>query len=84
MVEGPLSNSKRLLDWGDLREGKMINPAPGFWPIFGLLGPTAGPGSLGTGSGATNRAGRAKIQPRRPLLSPIRGHFVFVGPIAKR
>ncbi len=23
----------------------MINPAPGFWSIFGPLGPTAGPGS---------------------------------------
>ncbi len=30
----------------------MINPALGFWPIFGPLGPTAGPGSPGTGSGS--------------------------------
>ena len=28
--------------WADLREDDMINPAPGFWPIFGPLGPTAG------------------------------------------
>ncbi len=38
--------------WADLREDKMINPAPDFWPIFGPLGPTAGPGSLGTGIGS--------------------------------
>ncbi len=29
----------------DLREDKMINPAPGVWPMFSPLGPTAGPGS---------------------------------------
>ena len=28
----------------------MINQAPGFWRIFSPLGPTAGPGNLGTGS----------------------------------
>ena len=27
------------LIWADLREDKMINPAPGFWLIFGPLGP---------------------------------------------
>ncbi len=31
--------------WADLREDTMINPALAFWPIFGPLGPTAGPGS---------------------------------------
>ncbi len=30
----------------------MINPAPVFLPIFGPLGPSVGPGSLGTGSGS--------------------------------
>ena len=28
----------------------MVNQAPGFWRIFGPLGPTAGPGNIGTGS----------------------------------
>ncbi len=37
--------------WADLNEDKMINPAPGFWPIFDPLGPTAGPGSSGNGLG---------------------------------
>ncbi len=46
--------------WADLREDKMIGPAPGFGPIFGPLEPTAGPGSLGTGSGSKNSAGCAK------------------------
>ncbi len=31
-----------LWTWAGLREDKMINPAPGFWPILGPLGPTAG------------------------------------------
>ena len=43
------------------REDKMINPAPGFWKIPGPLGPTAGPGSLGTGSGSKYNAGYQKI-----------------------
>ena len=59
--------------WVDLKDDKMINPAPGCWPIFGPLGPTAGPGSLGTGSGSKNSAGCTKDQPRGPLLGPIRG-----------
>ena len=33
-------------------EDHMINPAPGFWQIFGPLGPTAGPGILGNGPGS--------------------------------
>ncbi len=33
--------------WADLREDKMLNPAPGFVPIFGPLGPAADPGALG-------------------------------------
>ncbi len=61
----------------------MIDPAPGFCPIFGLLGPTAGPGSLEMGSGGENSAGRTKIQPLRPVLRPIRGYVVFVVPAAK-
>ena len=48
----------------------MINPAPGFWPIFGPLGPTAGPGSPGNGPGSNNSAGCTKNQPRRPIVSP--------------
>ncbi len=50
----------------------MINPAPGFWPIFGPLGPAAGPGSPRNGPGSKNSAGCTKHQPRRPILSPIR------------
>ncbi len=70
--------------WADLREDKMINPAPGFWPIFGPSGPTAGPGSPGNGPGSKNIAGCTKNQPRRLSLSPVRGDFVFLGPSAKR
>ncbi len=33
--------------WSELRENEMMNPAPGFWTIFGPLGPTAGSGSPG-------------------------------------
>ncbi len=51
----------------------MINPAPGFGPNFGPLGPTAGPGSLGNGFGSKNNAGCTKNQPRRPIISPVRG-----------
>ncbi len=54
----------------------MINPALGFCPIFGPLGPAAGPGSAGNGPGSNNTAGSAKNQPRGPILSPIRGHFL--------
>ncbi len=61
------------------RENQLINPAPGFWPIFGPLGPTAGPGSPGKGPGSKNSAGCTTNQPRRRIPSPIRGHFVFLG-----
>ncbi len=56
----------------------MINPAPGFWPIFGPSGPPAGPGSPGNGPGSKNSAGCTKNQPRGPILSPIRGYFVLL------
>ena len=72
------------LIWADLREDKMIDPAPGFWPIFGPLGPTAGPESPGNGPGSTKNAGCAKIQPRRPIISRIIGHFVFLKPTDKK
>ncbi len=62
----------------------MINPARGFWPMFGPLGPTAGPGSPGNGPGSKDSAACTKNQPRRPILSSIRGHFVFLGPTGKR
>ena len=62
---------------------KMMNLVAVFWPNFGPLGPTAGPGSPGNGPGSNNSAGCAKIQPRRPIPSPFRGHFVFWGPTAK-
>ncbi len=55
----------------------MINPAPGSWPIFSPLGPTAGPGRSGNGPGTKSSAGCTNNQPRRPIQSPIRGHFVF-------
>ncbi len=65
--------------WADLREDKIINPAPGVWPIFGPLGHTAGPGSSGYGPGSKNSAGCTKNQPR---LSPIRGQLVVLRPTA--
>ncbi len=37
--------------WADLREDKIINPAPGFWTMFGSSRPAAGPGSSGNGPG---------------------------------
>ncbi len=77
-LQGRSSTSRSV--WADLREDTTINPAPGSWPIFGPLEPTAGPGSPGNGPGA----GCTKNQPRRPILRPIRGHFVFLGPSAKR
>ncbi len=61
----------------------MINPAPGFGPIFGPLGPTAGTGSLGTGSGLRASAACAENQPRRPILRPVRGYFVLLVPPQK-
>ncbi len=61
----------------------MIDPAQGFRSIFGPLGPTAGPGSSGNGPGSKNCAGCTKHQPRRTIISPIRGHFVLWGPTAK-
>ncbi len=76
-------NIKSAVVCVDLREDKMINPAQGFWPIFGPLGPTAGPGSPGNGRGSTNSAGCNKNQPRIPTLSPMRGHFAILGPTAK-
>ena len=56
------------------REDTMKNPAPGFWTIFGPLGPPAGPGSLGNRPGSKNSAGCTKNQPRRPILKP---HVAF-------
>ncbi len=70
--------------WADLGEDSMINPAPGFWPIFGPLGPTAGPGSPGKGTGLENSAVCATNQPRKPIPRPVRGYFVFLVPAAKR
>ncbi len=55
----------------------MINLPPGFWPIFGPLGPTAGPGSLGTGSGSKHSAGTCKNQPRRSIISQFVGTLCF-------
>ena len=86
------ANAGTSLTWADLREDKLINEkredeiiklAPGFRPIFGPSGPTAGPGSHGTGSGSKDSAGCTKNQPRRPVLRPVRGYFVFVVPAAK-
>jgi hypothetical protein len=69
-------------NWADVGRDKKINPASGFGPMFGPLGPTAGAGSRGTGSGSKSSAGCTNNQPRRPILSPIRGYFVFLGPTA--
>ena len=60
----------------------MVNPAPGFRPIFGPLEPTAGPGSPGNGPGPKNSVA-PKISPRRLIPRPVRGYFVFLGPTAK-
>ncbi len=62
----------------------MINHSTGFWQIFGPLGPTAGPGSLGTGSGSKNSADCTTNQLRRSIMRPVRGYFVFLVPAAKR
>jgi hypothetical protein len=81
----PMSRpSRHTVVWADPREDKMINPASGLWSIFSSLGPTAGPGSPGNGHGSKNSAGCTKNQPRRPLISPMRWHFVFLGRTAKR
>jgi hypothetical protein len=61
----------------------MINPAPGFRPICASPGPPGGPGSPGNGPGSKNSAGGIKNQTRGPIMSPILGHFVFLGPTAK-
>ncbi len=61
----------------------MINLAPFFLPIFGPSGPTAGPGSPGNDPGSKNNAGCTNNQPGIPIISPILGHFVFLGPTAK-
>ncbi len=55
--------SLKFCNWADLSDDKLINPAPGFWPIFDTLGPTAGPGSLGT-------AAARKIVQVVPKISP--------------
>jgi hypothetical protein len=70
--------------WTDRREDKMINLASGLWPIFGPLRPPAGHGRPGNGPGSKNSAGNTQSQPRKPIISPIRGHFVFLGPTANR
>ncbi len=63
---GPRADLREVLghNWADLREDKMINPAPGFWRIFGPLGPTAGPGSPGNGPGSKNSAGPPPVGAR--------------------
>ncbi len=78
------SCTKRYDVWADRREDKMINPASGFWPIFGPLGRTAGPGSPGNGSGSKKSAGCTKHQPRRQIRMFVRRYFVFWGYAAKR
>ncbi len=45
-----------FVDWADLREDEIINPAPGVWQIFGPPAPTAGPGNPGNGPGSKNSA----------------------------
>ena len=57
-----------------------INPAPGFRPTFG----PSRAREPGNGPGPQNSAGCTNKQLRRPIIRPIRGHFVFLGPTAKR
>jgi hypothetical protein len=33
------------ISWSDFEEDTMMNPAPGFWPSFGPLGPRRAPGA---------------------------------------
>ncbi len=83
-LRATVSSSELRLDvrviWADPKEDEMIIWAPFFLPIFGPLRPTAGRGSLGTDSGSKHIASCTKKQPRRPLLRPIRGYFVFLVP----
>ncbi len=58
--------------WADLREDKIINPASCFWP---------GPGSLGTVP--VRKIAQVAHHPRRTVLRPVRGYFVFAVPAAK-
>jgi hypothetical protein len=54
----------------------MINPASGFWQIFGPPGPPGGPGSPGHGPGSNNNAksgSKSKIPGR--VLTSFRGPF---------
>ncbi len=53
----------------------MINPASGFWPIFGPLGPTAGPGSLRTGSGSKKQ--RRLRQKSAPEINDLARSWVL-------
>ncbi len=76
--------SVTLILWADLGEDKMINPDPDFWPIFGTLRPTAGPGSHGTDQALKKSEGCTKNQPQRPIIKPVRGYIVFLVPAAKR
>ncbi len=51
--------------------------------MFGPWGPTAGPGSHGTGTGSKDSRVCARYQPRRPIIRPVRGYFVLALPAAK-
>ena len=51
----------------------MIHPASGFWRIFGPLGPTAGPGSPGNGSGSKIAQAAPKISPGGQFSGPFMG-----------
>ncbi len=42
-------HSVGLIFCADPRENKMINPAPGFWSLFGPPGPLGGSGNPGNG-----------------------------------
>jgi hypothetical protein len=65
------------LFWADLREEKRINPALGFWLIFGPPGPTAGPGSAWNGSGSTSNARTSHSKSARE--GPFVGTLCFLG-----
>ena len=42
-AQSPKMTDSPAYGWPDFREDKMINPAPGFWLIFGPLGAHGGP-----------------------------------------
>ena len=73
-----------IFGWADLREDNITNPVQFVCRFLAPWGPRRAPGALGAAPARKIVQVAPKTQPRRPTLSPIRGHFVFLGPTAKR